>query len=96
MSTTGAAVLAAVALFAVLAVTHVPLGDYMARVFGSERHLRVERAVYRLMRVDPDAEQRWGVYAVSRARLLRGRRPVPLRPAAPAGRPAAVARAARR
>jgi potassium-transporting ATPase potassium-binding subunit len=65
MSTTGAAVLAALALVAVLAVTHVLLGDYMARVFGSERHLRVERAVYRLVRVDPDAEQRWGVYAVS-------------------------------
>jgi len=65
MSPTGAGVLAAVALVAVLAVTHVPLGDYMARVFGSERHLRVERAVYRLVRVDPDADQRWGVYAVS-------------------------------
>jgi K+-transporting ATPase ATPase A chain len=65
MSTTGAAALAALALVAVLAVTHVPLGDFMARVFGSSRHLRVERVVYRLVRVDPDAEQRWGVYAVS-------------------------------
>jgi potassium-transporting ATPase potassium-binding subunit len=65
MSSTGAAVLAATALFAALAATHVPLGNYMARVFASERHLRVERAVYRLVRVDPDAEQRWGVYAVS-------------------------------
>lgn len=65
MSTTGAAALAAVALFSVLAATHVPLGDYMARVFSGERHLRVEPAVYRLVRVDPDAEQRWSVYAVS-------------------------------
>jgi K+-transporting ATPase ATPase A chain len=65
MSTTGAAVLTALALVAVLAVTHVPLGDHLARVFGSRRHLRVERVVYRLVRVDPDADQRWGVYAVS-------------------------------
>jgi K+-transporting ATPase ATPase A chain len=65
MSTTGAAVLTALALVAALAVTHVPLGDHLARVFGSRRHLRVERVVYRLVRVDPDADQRWGVYAVS-------------------------------
>ena len=65
MSSTAAGLLAAVALVAVLAVTHVPLGDYMAGVFGSRRHLRAERAIYRVVRVDPDADQRWGVYAVS-------------------------------
>ncbi|HLZ38030.1 MAG TPA: potassium-transporting ATPase subunit KdpA [Mycobacteriales bacterium] len=65
MSSTGAGVLAALALVAALAVTHVPLGNYMARVFGSERHLRVERVIYRVVRVNPDADQRWTVYAVS-------------------------------
>ena len=65
MSSTAAGVLAVVALLAVLALTHVPLGDYMARVLSSDRHLRVEHGVYRLVRVDPDADQRWGIYALS-------------------------------
>lgn len=46
-----------------LAVAHKPLGDYMARVFTSGKHWRVERWVYRLVRVNPDSEQRWGTYA---------------------------------
>ena len=37
----------------------------MARVFTSERDLRVERATYRLVGVDPKADQRWSVYATS-------------------------------
>ena len=52
-------------LIAALAVVHVPLGDYMARVFTSPRHLRVERAGYRALRVDPDADQRWSTYLLS-------------------------------
>jgi K+-transporting ATPase ATPase A chain len=52
-----------VLLLVALAVVHRPLGDYMARVFTSTRHLAVERAVYRIGRVDPDTEQRWTVYA---------------------------------
>lgn len=50
-------------LVAALAAVHVPLGDHMARVFTDPRHLRVERAVYRLGGIEPDAEQRWPVYA---------------------------------
>jgi K+-transporting ATPase ATPase A chain len=65
MSATAAGLLAVLAIVVVLALTHVPLGDYMARVFGSDRHWRIERVVYRLVRVDPDADQRWSVYAVS-------------------------------
>jgi K+-transporting ATPase ATPase A chain len=34
----------------------------MARVMQSEKHLRAERAIYRLARIDPDADQTWGVY----------------------------------
>ncbi|WP_203753306.1 potassium-transporting ATPase subunit KdpA [Cellulomonas chitinilytica] len=49
----------------VLALAHRPLGEYMARVFTSPRHLAVERAGYRVMRVDPDAEQRWSTYLMS-------------------------------
>lgn len=44
---------------------HVPFGDYMASVYSSTRHLRVERGAYRLVGVDPDADQRPGVYAAS-------------------------------
>jgi K+-transporting ATPase ATPase A chain len=46
----------------VLAAVHVPLGNYLARVFTDPRHSRVERAVYRLIGVDPDSEQRWRHY----------------------------------
>ncbi|PZF15421.1 potassium-transporting ATPase subunit KdpA [Curtobacterium sp. MCPF17_011] len=45
-----------------LVVAHRPLGDWMARVFTSTRHGRVERGVYRLIGVDPDAEQSWAAY----------------------------------
>jgi potassium-transporting ATPase potassium-binding subunit len=62
MSTTTAGVLFAVVLVLALAVSSRPLGDYMARTYESERHLRVERWIYRATGVDPDAEQRWSVY----------------------------------
>ncbi|WP_226863227.1 potassium-transporting ATPase subunit KdpA [Mycolicibacterium baixiangningiae] len=50
-------------LIAVIAALHVPLGDYMYRVYSSDRHLRAERMVYRLIGADPRAEQTWGGYA---------------------------------
>ncbi|WP_456786972.1 potassium-transporting ATPase subunit KdpA [Cellulomonas sp. P5_C5] len=49
----------------VLAVAHRPLGDYIFRVLTSPKHLAVERVGYRVMRVDPDAEQRWSTYLLS-------------------------------
>ncbi|PZE58856.1 potassium-transporting ATPase subunit KdpA [Curtobacterium sp. MCPF17_047] len=49
-------------LVLLLVVAHRPLGDWMARVFTSSRHGRVERGVYRLIGVDPDAEQSWAAY----------------------------------
>ncbi len=57
-----AAALQIFALVVVLAAAHVPLGDYMARMFQSTRHLRVEKGIYRLIGVDADADQRWPVY----------------------------------
>jgi len=60
--TTGAAVLT---LAALLALTHVPLGTWVHRVFTDEKDWRVERLVYRLVGVDPRTEQRWTGYAVS-------------------------------
>jgi len=50
---------------AVLAVVHVPLGNWMHWVFTSDKHWRVERVVYKLVGVNPDVEQRWSVYAVA-------------------------------
>jgi K+-transporting ATPase ATPase A chain len=65
MSDTTAGLLQTAVLIAALAVCYRPLGTYMARVYTSTRHLRAERGMYRLMGVDPDADQRWPVYARS-------------------------------
>src|SRR6476661_8458244 len=50
-------------LLAALAACYRPLGAYMANVYESEHHSRVERVIYRVMGVDPRADQRWAVYA---------------------------------
>jgi K+-transporting ATPase ATPase A chain len=65
MSATTAGILFIGSLLIALAAVHVPLGDYMYRVYTSARHLRVERGFYRLIGVDPDSEQKWSVYARS-------------------------------
>ena len=65
MNTTTAAILFVALLIAALAAVHVPFGDYMARVYTSPRHLRVERGIYRAVGVEPDREQSWGAYARS-------------------------------
>lgn len=65
MSDAVAGLLQAVLLVAALAVAYRPVGGYIARVYSSEHHTRVERAAYRVMGVDPDADQRWPVYARS-------------------------------
>ncbi len=57
--------LQAVVVVAVLAGVHVPLGDYLARVYTARRHWRVEAALYRVCGIDPDAEQRWKHYLIS-------------------------------
>jgi K+-transporting ATPase ATPase A chain len=49
-------------LIMLLVAVHVPLGDRMARAFTSDRHWRVERAIYRTCGVDPDGEQDWRKY----------------------------------
>ena len=52
-------------LVVALVAVHRPLGDWMALAFTSTHHTRGESLVYRLVRVDPDADQRWPVYARS-------------------------------
>jgi K+-transporting ATPase ATPase A chain len=63
MNDTAAGLLQAALLIALLAIVYVPFGDYMARVLTSEKHLRVEKGIYRIVRVDADSGQRWTTYA---------------------------------
>jgi K+-transporting ATPase ATPase A chain len=65
VSTTTAGILFLASLIVALAAVHVPLGDYMYRVYSSEKHLRGERVIYRLIGADPKSEQTWGAYARS-------------------------------
>ncbi|HXL63027.1 MAG TPA: potassium-transporting ATPase subunit KdpA, partial [Mycobacterium sp.] len=65
MSTTTAGILFLALLIVALAAAHVPLGDYMYRVYSSDKHSRVERVIYRLIGADPKSEQSWGAYARS-------------------------------
>ena len=65
MSETGAGLLVVVTLAVALVAVHRPLGDYMYRVVDGTTHSRAERLVYRLVGVDADREQSWGVYARS-------------------------------
>ncbi len=65
MSDTTAGLLQVAMLLAALALCYRPLGAYMARVYTGDRHSRVERGIYRVVGVDPSADQRWPVYARS-------------------------------
>ena len=49
-------------LIVLLVVTHVFLGDYMARVYTGTKHLKVERGFYRIIGASGDSEQSWGAY----------------------------------
>jgi K+-transporting ATPase ATPase A chain len=65
MSSGMAGVIFIASLVLALAVAFRPLGDYMYRSLTTKRHLRVERVMYRLVGINPEGEQSWGVYARS-------------------------------
>jgi K+-transporting ATPase ATPase A chain len=65
MSTTAAGVIFIVSLVIALAAAYRPFGDYMYRSLHPKGHSRFERGVYKLVGVNPDGEQSWGVYARS-------------------------------
>jgi K+-transporting ATPase ATPase A chain len=65
MNSSLAGILQIVLLVVALAVFYKPLGDYIARIFTSEKHSRVELGLYRVMGIDPEADQKWGTYARS-------------------------------
>lgn len=50
------------ALIVALALAYRPLGDYMAKVYSSEKHLRVEKWIYKGIGANPNAEMRWPAY----------------------------------
>ena len=52
-------------LIALLAVVYAPFGDYMARVFTTSSHWRIEKRIYRLIGVNPDSEQTARSYTLS-------------------------------
>ncbi|MEU0603228.1 potassium-transporting ATPase subunit KdpA [Streptomyces sp. NPDC006393] len=62
MSPVLAGVLQLLALIGALALVHIPLGTYMARVYSSKKHLRVERWIYKAIGANPDAELTWPAY----------------------------------
>src|SRR5271154_1342203 len=65
MNSSLAGILQIVLLVVALAIFYKPLGDYIARIFTSEKHSRVELGLYRVMGIDKDADQKWGTYARS-------------------------------
>ncbi|MUL49587.1 potassium-transporting ATPase subunit KdpA [Mycobacterium sp. CBMA293] len=65
MGTTAAGVIFLLSLILALVAVHVPLGDYMFRVYAAEKHSRAERLLYKAVGANPDAEQNWGAYARS-------------------------------
>jgi potassium-transporting ATPase potassium-binding subunit len=65
MNSTAAGWLQFALLFAALAACYIPLGNYIARIFTAKNHLRVERGIYKLTGIDPDADMRWSVYVRS-------------------------------
>ncbi|MER6135577.1 potassium-transporting ATPase subunit KdpA [Streptomyces sp. NPDC001815] len=70
-----AGVLQLLALIAALALAYIPLGNYMAKVYSSDKHWRVEKWIYKGIGANPDTEMRWpaylrGVLAFSAAGVL--------------------------
>nr|WP_219350717.1 potassium-transporting ATPase subunit KdpA [Corynebacterium amycolatum]MDK7315668.1 potassium-transporting ATPase subunit KdpA [Corynebacterium amycolatum] len=52
-------------VMAALAILYIPLGNYMGRVFTTDKHLGIERGFYRTIGVRPEANQHWTKYTAS-------------------------------
>ncbi len=55
----------ALLILGVLVAAHVPLNDYMAHNLEGDRHLKVERVLYRACGINPDRQQDWRNYLVA-------------------------------
>jgi potassium-transporting ATPase potassium-binding subunit len=62
MNSTLAGWLQVALLVAALAACYIPLGNYIARIFTTDKHWRVERGIFKLTGIDPDVDQTWGSY----------------------------------
>ncbi|MER8042887.1 potassium-transporting ATPase subunit KdpA [Streptomyces sp. NPDC094032] len=62
MSPVLAGILQLLALIVALGLSYVPLGDYMAKVYSSEKHLKPEKWIYKAIGANPDTEMRWPAY----------------------------------
>jgi K+-transporting ATPase ATPase A chain len=62
MNSTTAGWLQFALLLAALAACYVPLGNYIARIFTSDKDWAVERGFYKLIGIDRTADQKWSVY----------------------------------
>src|SRR3984885_9015322 len=62
MSSTTAGWLQFALLVVALAACYVPLGNYMAKIFTSDKDWQVERGFYKLIGIDRTADQKWSVY----------------------------------
>src|SRR5215472_3347972 len=62
MSSTAAGWLQFALLVAALAACYVPLGNYIARLFTTDKDWAVERGFYKLIGIDRTADQKWSVY----------------------------------
>src|SRR5215467_13915849 len=49
-------------LVAALAACYIPLGNYIARIFTTDKHWRIERGIFKLTGIDPTVDQTWGSY----------------------------------
>jgi K+-transporting ATPase ATPase A chain len=49
-------------LVAALAVCYVPIGNYMAHIFTTDKDWRVERGLYKLVGINPANDQKWSSY----------------------------------
>src|SRR5690242_20415225 len=65
MSGTAAGWLQFALLFAALAVCYVPLGNYIAHIFTTDKDWAIERGFYKLIGIDRNADQKWSVYVRS-------------------------------
>ncbi|TXS38747.1 potassium-transporting ATPase subunit KdpA [Streptomyces sp. OR43] len=62
MSPVLAGVLQVLALVMALGLAYRPLGDYMAGVYSSPKHLRVEKWIYKAIGANPNTQMRWPAY----------------------------------
>ncbi|HET7014215.1 MAG TPA: potassium-transporting ATPase subunit KdpA [Streptosporangiaceae bacterium] len=62
MSSAAAGWLQLALLVAALAACYIPVGNYMAHIFTTGKHWRVERGIYKLIGIDPSADQKWSSY----------------------------------